>query len=169
MAREAGPPFRWIQTERKGYWGHGIRNWVFDHQAAGENARLRGDLIAALDDDNIFTPWAFDSMRTAAKKNPGMPLLFRVVTIPGLIIWDNPIVRMNNVDTASLVFPNISEKIGRFRMCFGGDYYFVSSTIDNFGGIVSFHKEIICVSRPTPGLDIMRYQSPEVKSNYKPG
>jgi glycosyltransferase involved in cell wall biosynthesis len=160
LAREAGPPFRWIQAEKNiGYWGHGIRNWVFDHQASGENARLRGDLVAAMDDDNIFTPWAFDSVRAAAVKNPGKPLLFRVVTIPGIIIWDSPVVSVNNVDTASLVCPNILEKIGRFRMSFGGDYHFVSSTIENFGGSVSFQEEIICICRPAPDLDIAKYQS----------
>jgi glycosyltransferase involved in cell wall biosynthesis len=160
MAKEAGPSFRWIQSEKNiGYWGHGIRNWVFDHQETEEDARLRGDLIAAIDDDNILTPWAFNAIRTAAIKNPGKPLLFRIVTIPGIIIWDKPVVAFNNVDTSSLVCPNVPEKIGRFRLSFGGDYYFISSTVENFGGVVSFQEEIICVSRPASDLDMAQYRS----------
>ncbi|NJD20957.1 MAG: glycosyltransferase family 2 protein, partial [Gemmatimonadetes bacterium] len=74
IARQAGPPFRWVQTTRRGYWGHGIRNWVFDHQGTDDATRLRGDLVAAMDDDNVFTPWAFDAIRRAAMARPAIPL-----------------------------------------------------------------------------------------------
>ena len=161
MARKAGPPFRWVQTTRRGYWGHGIRNWVFDHQRQDDLTRLRGDLIAAMDDDNVFTPWAFESIRRAATANAGRPLLFRVVTVDGTIIWDAPEVAVNNVDTASLVAPTVPDRLGRFGLCFGGDYHFVASTVEKHGGEVSFETDIICVSRPAPGLDLARYRRNE--------
>jgi hypothetical protein len=158
MAREAGPPVRWVQTSRRGYWGHGIRNWVFDHQGLDEPTRLHGDLLAAIDDDNVFTPWAFDSVRRAARAKPGCPLLFRVVMMDGTIIWRSAEVAANNVDTCSLVVPAKPGRFGRFGLYFGGDLHYVRSTVEAFGGSVSFEPDFICVSRPTPGVDTSQYK-----------
>lgn len=158
MAREAGPPVRCVQTTRRGYWGHGVRNWIFDHQGPDEPTRLRGDLVAAIDDDNVFTPWAFDSVRRAAQATPGCPLLFRVVMMDGTIIWGSPEVAANNVDTCSLVVPAKPGRFGRFGLFYGGDLHYVRSTVEAFGGAISFERDIICVSRPAPGLDTSHYK-----------
>jgi hypothetical protein len=121
-------------------WGHKARNQLM--RAA------RGDFILFQDDDDETAPGAFDVIRAAVEMNPHTPHLFKMRYADGTEIWQLQQVTLGNVSTQMIVVPNISEKLGTWKEdAYEGDYYFISSTLRNFGEMV-WHTDVISLVKP---------------------
>lgn len=139
-----GLPGRYMETPRQlGTWGHGIRNWLLDRRTT------TGRYLAALDDDDVWTPDALASIRKGIRWSGDLPLIFRMdwTTIGGKVLWEQPELREGNLGTPCCVAPNDPAKLGRYGPRYAGDFDFIKSTCDYYPGPV-WREEIICTCRP---------------------
>ena len=125
-------------------WGHCQLNYGL--------SIARADYILCQDDDDIYAPGAFDRIRSAidALKQP-RPLLFRFQSWFGPIFWDEPgVARESHIGGHSAVFPN-DERLGRFTCRYAGDFDYIRSTLDNWGGDhrAVWVDDVIAIARPS--------------------
>jgi len=134
-------------------WGHTPRNWVLDEKLA------TGDYLAALDDDDVWTPDALGMIRKAIIFAPDggpdveyRPLLFRMdcTRVPTLekVVWEQPEIRYANVGTGILVVPNRPAKLARYTPKHGGDIDMIRDTCRFYPAGPVWREELICVCRP---------------------
>lgn len=120
-------------------WGHPQRNWAM---LLAETTH-----IWCLDDDDEVLPGALAVMRGAADECPGKILLFKIHHRE-FIIPDEPVVRLTNVSTQCVVFPNIPDRFGTWGFLYAGDLEFVKSSVelhpDKLAGI-AWRPEIIAI------------------------
>lgn len=138
-------PGRYLETpERLGFWGHGARNWLLDQQAA------TGGYLAALDDDDVWTPDSLAVIRAAIAERPGHPHIFRMDGVPNGIglVWKTQQIRERNVGTPMLVVPNDFARLGRYTPRYGGDCDFVRETCSHYCDGPEWHEDVICRVRP---------------------
>lgn len=137
----------WLHTEGtprdKHDWGHAQMNRGV--AVAGK------DWIVTNDDDDIFAPGAFNTIRAEIKKlaRP-MPILFKYRHYSG---WVCPVakdVTKGRIGGHSIVLPNIPGKIGKYGPDYGGDFDFIKSTIDLWGGEFQWADAVIAWCRPGP-------------------
>lgn len=141
--RFGDPPFRWIlYPDRRPWHWHNVRNRLFEE--------IRGDVIAPIDDDDVFTPWAFRTIRSAFEENPGRPHMFRIWHQHVGLIWKDQEVRGGNVGTPMFVIP-AAHRHGRYSEDYIGDYVFVTGTLgyyrDPLEALV-WRREVIVACRP---------------------
>lgn len=124
-------------------WGHcqlnvGIKN-------------ARGHYILCQDDDDIYAPGAFDRIRAhIAELETPRPLLFRFQSWWGPVYWDTPgVASEGHIGGHCAVFPN-DERLGRFTCRYQGDFDYIRSTLDNWGGDSSavWVDDVIAIARP---------------------
>jgi hypothetical protein len=107
--------------------------------------------LAFMDDDDVYTPGAFDVMRDAACY---LPVLFRMEHYQHGILWRDPVIRFGNVSTQMVLVPNEPKFLGHWTPHMpglpqpGGDYTFVRGCVENMGGVV-WREEIVSVLRPS--------------------
>jgi glycosyltransferase involved in cell wall biosynthesis len=106
----------------------------------------RGDYVLFMDDDDVYLPGAFDAVRRACV-GQRFPLLFRMRRTGTYTIWRDQAVYCGNVSTQMIVVPNDRANFGVWGKDYCGDFEFIKSTVDNFGGVV-WRPEEICVWRP---------------------
>lgn len=115
-----------------------------------------GEYLCFNDDDDAFTPDAFQSIRCAILelKEP-RPLLFRFVSHWGMPYWDRQEVVQDHIGGHCAVFPNIPERLGRWTDRYQGDFDFIRSTLDlwpNKDADVVWCEDVIAVARPKEPL-----------------
>jgi glycosyltransferase involved in cell wall biosynthesis len=115
-----------------GDWGHTPRNVV--------NPSVRSGFIAALDDDDIWTPNALASIRAAITADPDRPHIFGMKCYPPMAF--------EGICTPMLVCPAIPGKLGKYTPRYGGDQDFAAETIAFYPGGAVRHDEAICLVRP---------------------
>lgn len=111
----------------------------------------KGQYIVLNDDDDAFTPGAFDRIRArVAELEKPAPLLYRFQAWYGQVFWDEPgIARENHIGGHCAVFPN-DARLGRFTCRYQGDYDYIRSTLDNWGGddAAVWVDDVIAIARP---------------------
>ena len=137
---ESGLPGRYLVTgERSGNCGHSPRKMAMP--------LARAQYLAFMDDDDFYTPGAFGAIRRAIERQPGRPLMFRMVR-PGWAptIWQAQVVRLGNVSSVMAVVPNHLEKLGEWGDYRAGDLAFVVTTLEKWPvGSLVWSPEIIAV------------------------
>lgn len=106
--------------------------------------RLGGDYLLWCGDDDIYLPGALDAVRRQAEANPGLPLMFRMITPCGARPWqeeDRGRIERHYVGDHMFVAPNLPLLLGRFGPTYSGDYDFIRSTMDLYAGD---HRLIWC-------------------------
>jgi len=124
--------------------GHSQINFALE-QANGTHIHIN-------DDDDIWTPNARDLMRRATNVWPDQPLLFQfesyyarqVFWVPGYAGY----LQRDYIGGHCLLAPNIKGKVGRYTRVYNGDFDYVESTINNFGGSAIWISEKIAIARP---------------------
>ena len=110
----------------------------------------RGDDLAFLDDDDIFLPGALAAIRENSRAFPDRPLVFRMVTARGQVLWKQPALQFGNIGTPMLVVPNNPARLGQWGDRSGGDFTFAATTAALYPpDALVWREEIICLCRPT--------------------
>lgn len=118
-------------------------------------ARATGDVVAYLDDDDVYLPGAIDAFRAAAEAHPGRVLLFKMRygaagDGTGYVLWHEKVVRHGAFGTPCIVVPNLPGRLGTWRPHAGpgsgaGDYAFAAETITNLGPPVWIDREVALI------------------------
>lgn len=90
-------------------------------------ARAAGDYLAFIDDDDIYVPGARDIMERAIRKNPDVPILFKIQYPNGGTLWKKKKVEHSNVSTQMILVPNSKEKLHIWEVRYhSADYLFIN-------------------------------------------
>jgi glycosyltransferase involved in cell wall biosynthesis len=145
LVAEYGPQYRAI--------AHDQDRHTFGHdQINAAMAQAKGDYFIWCDDDDIFLPGAFEAVREAARalKEP-RPLLFGFRANSGIAHdHQRPIVQ-DQVGGHQLVPPNLPDKLGRWSERYQGDFDFIRSTLDLWGGDDALVRVDYAISAQRPG------------------
>lgn len=111
-----------------------------------------GDHLLFMDDDDIFTPQAFATIRAALCEAPDLPHLFRMsYAADGRLLWARPELRPGNVSTQMMVYPNRPD-LRRWDGWFGHDFRFVLNNQRLWPpDSLVWRHEVIAVVRPHDG------------------
>lgn len=122
------------------------------HQLDYGISHAKGDYIHCNDDDDVWTPDAVALMRRSVTVYPEKyALLFRFHSYFGLDFWDFAgNMERNHIGGHCLVTPNVPDKIGSWTCDYTGDFDYVSSTVENFGGVEKaiWINEFVARARP---------------------
>ena len=110
-----------LEKQKKGYWGHGIRNKYND---------LDGDFIYHCDDDDVFLPNAISTIKKICICTNTI-YIFKIIRENGEIIWKNKEIKINKISTQSGIIPNHINKQGYWELKYGGDYDFYKKITEN--------------------------------------
>ena len=131
----SGVPGRYVEGPATKWWGNAQRM---------HGMRLaRGDLLAFMDDDDIYLAGAFAAMRGA---DPRAVNVFRMQH-PRRLLWQRRQLAHGNVSSQMLVVPNDPAILGQWGNRRAGDYDFALATAIKLCR-VEFHETIICQCRP---------------------
>lgn len=123
----------------------------------------RGRWLTWMADDDIYTHRAFAVIVHAiAEQHEPCPMLFRVETPAGWIVWDRPELAQGHIDAECLVTPNEPGKVGHFTNRYEGDYDAIRETVDLWDGRVQWRPEVIAIARPNRDQDWTRHVKPPV-------
>ena len=103
-----------------------------------------------MDDDDIYTPGAFQTIRHAVDQDPGRIHMFRMKYADGRpTLWQTPQVKITNVGTQNIVVPNHPERLAEWGSvhAYEGDYDFIAGCAERFGEPV-WHDHITAIYRP---------------------
>lgn len=91
-----------------------------------------GTHLSFLDDDDSYLPGAFTAIREAIQAHPNCPIMFRMITYWGQILWAEPVVQESNHGGQQFVVPNDPERLGQWGKRYAGDYDFIVSTLAQY-------------------------------------
>lgn len=96
--------------------------------------QAHGEWLAFMDDDDVYTPEAFDSFRK--HKDSAYPVLFKMRFEDGVTLWNRHDVSEGNVGTPMILCRNRPDRLGKWvpRRC--GDYHFIHETVTLCGGVI---------------------------------
>lgn len=100
-------------------WGHTERNYVAPF--------LRGNYVAHIDDDDVYSSGHRALMAEAIDRAPGHPTLFRMRYPNGVTLWGHTSVMHGNVGTPMMLLPNEPDKFGVWGSFDGGDCHFLQT------------------------------------------
>lgn len=109
--------------------------------------RAKGDWIAFMDDDDVFTPGAIDTVRKIVSGQPPALFVFRMI-FAGSVIWTKPIIALQNVGTPMLVCPSKGWRPWPTKVYLNEDFGFADLNKDTWPGGTVFRDEIIARVRP---------------------
>jgi glycosyltransferase involved in cell wall biosynthesis len=111
--------------------------------------RARGSHLVFIDDDDVYAPGAFATMRRFADENPGRIGIFKLEYVVRTRRWVEPELRYKNVSTQMFLVPNVSGKLGRWerRNNVAGDFVFIEETA-RLQGEPIFVDEVTVLARP---------------------
>ena len=134
------------------YLAHDAGHHCFGHcQHNVGLAAAQSDYIHMNDDDDVWTPDAAALMRKGATVFPGSVLLFRFRSFTGTIYWERVgLMERNHIGGHCLVTPNVDGKVGRFTEDYTGDFDWIESTVNAFGGATKaiWISDIVAIARP---------------------
>ena len=111
-----------------------------------------GQHISVNDDDDIWTDNARDLMRRGTDVWPDAVLLYQYRSYYGRqVYWHTPgLLLRDHIGGHSVVAPNVQDKLGRFACAYNGDFDYVESTVNNFGGPSKaiWISDLIAIARP---------------------
>jgi Acetyltransferase (GNAT) family/Glycosyl transferase family 2 len=134
--------FKYHESNDGKMWGHPQCNAGIELASA--------DYIVFQDDDDLFCQSAFNHIRSAIRVHAGSPLIFRFNNHDGLTHPMNHVIKVCYIGGHCLVTPNVQSRIGRWGMRYEGDFDYIHSTLDLYGGdkAAVFIDELISVCRP---------------------
>lgn len=135
------------------YAEHGSDAHTWGHEQINHGLTLaKGDYLHVSDDDDIHTPNALATFRLlAAHVTEPRPFLFRFKSWQGPIFWVQPgLFARNWIGGHCLLAPNVKGKVGQFTPEYSGDFSFVESTVNFYGGPqhAVWREEIVVHARP---------------------
>jgi glycosyltransferase involved in cell wall biosynthesis len=105
--------------------------WGYPQRQRGIDV-ARGDYLLFIDDDDVYTPGAFEKIRAAVAMHPGRIVVFRM-DVHGSLIWraDPPFLRVRNVGMEMVAIPRLDGKLGAFRppLRYTSDFDFIAETV----------------------------------------
>lgn len=134
--------FRYLPLDAGRYaWGHPQINYGM--------AEAKGDYLVFIDDDDIFTPNAFQAVRSAAASRP-MMFRFMLTQHDNRILWEEQgNLRESHIGGHMFVVPNIKDKLGQWTDRYAGDFDFIRETADLWGeDQIVWRRELVAVTRP---------------------
>jgi len=141
--RRSGLPGRCVEIEPTRDFGGSQRNRGMDLATA--------DYLLFMDDDDIYEPGAFATIRSALRDAPDLPHLFRMrYAADGRVLWADRVVRHGNVSTQMILFPNRAGLV-RWDSYHGHDFRFVANNLAGQSTRLVWREEIIAVIRPHEG------------------
>lgn len=136
----SGLPGRYVETAATRDWGGTQRNRGMD--------LATGDYLLFMDDDDVFAAGALATVRAALAAAPGLPHLFRMRYPDGGVLWTDRVLRLGNVSTQMLAWPNRPD-LARWDQLHGHDYRFL---VNNLGlwppGSLVWREEVVALIRP---------------------
>jgi glycosyltransferase involved in cell wall biosynthesis len=148
LVAELGPQFRYVPLDA-GYhgWGHPQINLGI--------ALAKADYVTFNDDDDVYTPDAFELIRQhAAALTEPKPLLFRFTAQWGMTYWirgEQQKIAQDLIGGHCAVFPNVKERLGLWSDRYQGDFDFIRSTLDlwpNGDADAVWVDAVIAIARP---------------------
>ena len=127
------------------------------HDVGGSqrNAGLKiakGDLLAFLDDDDVFFPRSLNSIREEADKNPKTGLfIFRVHLWwwGNRIIWETPgKLKIGNINGTGLILRNVPGKVPRWTPRYEGDFDFAVESSRLWNGKIKWCEQVTVLQKP---------------------
>lgn len=91
-----------------------------------------GTHLVFLDDDDIFLPGAFATMRATCEAYPGRPVMFRMIAPWGETLWREPRVKVCNHGGPQFVTPNDPARLGTWSSRYVCDFDFCVSTLAHY-------------------------------------
>lgn len=129
-----------VERDDSGDWGAAARTRAI--------AKASGDHLIFLDDDDVWTPDALQTVRSALAANPGRPHLFQMRYSGGRVLWDRQEIADGVVSTVQFVCPNDPFKFGVWTTRYQGDYDFIRTTCDHYPAGPVWVPKVICEVRP---------------------
>lgn len=114
------PRVRYVDCKPGGDWGHTERNVATPH--------AKGEYIAHIDDDDVYTPGSRALMENAIQQAKGNPILFRMRFPNGITLWHERQIRCGNVGTPMFLIPNVPSRLGEWQSFVGGDCAFLETS-----------------------------------------
>lgn len=149
-----GPQETWVENLVEGlgfrYLVHGpTRDWG-NQQRNFAYKTLHADYVVHMDDDDVFTEDAFVKVRKGIVQDPGVPLMFRMRSVPGEVVWTERVLERGNTSTIMFVVPNDRARLLRnpWGNRQGSDVRFMQACEKEWGEI-SWKQDLIGISRPT--------------------
>lgn len=105
-----------------------------------------GDWLVFIDDDDVFSKDGLDVLHRSLSAAPRAPHMFRFESPLGTL-WDAQALIEGRVGGHCIVAPNVAEKLGEWSDRYEGDFDFICSTIDKWGGEIIWREEIISRAR----------------------
>jgi hypothetical protein len=131
-------------------WGNATRDEAIKRSA--------GSHLWWMDDDDIATDGALDTIRAAVELHPKSVHIFRMECGDGRSFWNGKELTFGNVGGTMCVVPNIPKKLGvwahagRFNAGLadgnGGDFHFLTGTLSLLGSDPIWHEDVIAKIRP---------------------
>lgn len=109
------PVRQFCEPNALGFWGHGIRN-KYAHILEWR------DFVMHADDDDIYYPHAFDTLRSACTDYKRM-YVAKMLTANGLVP-NEPHLRYGNIGTPNGIIPFVLNTKGHWASKMGGDLLF---------------------------------------------
>lgn len=135
--------FRYVQVKSPFHsWGHlELRTGIRMASKA---------FIVGNDDDDIATPNALADIRAAIAEQPyPRPLFFQFMTPWREVLWDRPELVETRVGGHMLVQPNDPERLAYPTARYSGDFDYLVSAFNHYGGDVAWIPKLIAWTRPT--------------------
>jgi hypothetical protein len=120
-------------------WGHSSRNRAMRW--------AKGDWLLFMDDDDVYTPDAFQIVRAGIGQDPEAVHIFRMRYADGRELWTDREVRLGNVSTQMAVVPNRGPLGTWNEALYEGDFSFISATAKHRP--VCWHEQVIALIRPS--------------------
>lgn len=146
--RSYGPQFQFHQHDAgEGTWGNDQRNAMIP--------KATGDWVLFQDDDDIFVPGAFNTIRIMADrqedKGDKSPMYFRFEGPNGTLFWRKAgeILR-NHIGGHCIVAPR-GPKLAAWGKGYTGDYEYVARTSMNFKDFGYWYPHILSMHKPKLG------------------
>lgn len=145
LVADYGPQFQYVPFNGG---QHSYGHFEINHGIALATA----DYLTFNDDDDVYVPDAFETIRAVAGAlvEP-RPLMFKFFPQFRLVLWQEPEIKQDWIGGHNIVAPNIKDRLGAWTDRYQGDYDFIRSTVDlwpNKDADVVWRPELIAVARP---------------------
>jgi len=143
LVEKVGPPFYYLEYGPEHNWGNPQRNYALRF--------ARGDYLVWMDEDDIFMPGIFRTIRQVGSESPGRPMIFRFILPDRRVLWQQRgQIERGGIGGHQLVAPNVPRMVGRWGSTYEGDFDFIRSTLNCYPSddVCLWREEIIAACRP---------------------